>query len=309
MGKSALIIGGTGFIGQALCTQLLSQGIEVHVIARHADTLPANKNLHTHKASMEDSKLLADCLADSSHVYFTASDTIPGNSAKKPLLELEANLKPALTFLDTLQDFPDTHLIFFSSGGTVYGNPKGAEAAEDHALNPLSYHGAMKTSLEAFMHAMTTQCGSHISILRPSNVYGPGQRYRPDFGIIRKLLEHARQSESIDIWGDGGAIRDYLFIDDCVAATLSLTKIKTKGFHSFNVGSGTGYSINDICDVVDRITGSPLQRNYHSARSIDVKKIVLDSTKLRQATDWRAMVSLETGIEKTWQWLQNNPSH
>jgi len=309
MEKTALIIGGTGFIGQALCTQLLSRGIKTHIIARQADTLPQNENLYAHKASMDDRKLMTECLSECSHVFFTASGTIPGNSAKKPVLELEANLKPALIFLDTLQHFPDTHLIFFSSGGTVYGNPKASEVTEDHALNPLSYHGAMKTSLEAFMHAMSTQCGSHVSALRPSNVYGPGQPYRPDFGIIRKLLEHAKQGKPIEIWGDGETIRDYLFIDDCVSATLSLMNIETKGFNSFNIGSGTGHSINDICDVVDRITGSPLQRLYHPARSIDVKKVVLDSTKLRQTTGWQPTVSLQAGIEKTWKWLQKNPSH
>jgi len=309
MEKTALIIGGTGFIGQALCTQLLSQRVKVHVIARHADMLPKNKNLYAHKASMEDSKLITNCLSQCSHVYFTAADTIPGNSVKKPIVELEKNLKPALIFLDSLQNFPDVHLIFFSSGGTVYGDPKVSRVSEDHALNPLSYHGAMKTSLEAFMHAMTTQCGSHISVLRPSNVYGPKQRYRPDFGIIRKLLEHARQGKPIEIWGDGEAIRDYLFIDDCVSATLSLMNIETKGFNSFNIGSGTGYSINDICDIVDGITGNPLQRHYHPARSIDVKKTVLDSTKLRQITGWQPMISLKAGIENTWEWLQKNPGH
>lgn len=309
MEQTALIIGGTGFIGQALCTKLLSRGIKTHVIARRADTLPQNKNLYAHKASMEDSKLVAECLSECSHVFFTASDTIPGNSAKNPVLELEKNLKPALIFLDTLQQFPNTHLIFFSSGGTVYGNPKVSEVTEEHALNPLSYHGAMKTSLEAFMHAMTTQCGSHISVLRPSNVFGPEQQYRPDFGIIRKLLEHAIQGKPIEIWGDGEAVRDYLFIDDCVSATLSLMKIKTKGFNSFNIGSGTGHSINDICEIVELITGITLQRSYHPARSIDVKKVVLDSTKLRQITNWQPMISLEAGIEKTWQWLQKNPRH
>jgi len=307
MEKTALIIGGTGFIGNALCTQLLSQGIETHVIARHADNLPQNKNLYAHKASMENTVLMAECLSKCSHVFFTASDTIPGNSAKKPVLELKENLKPALTFLDTMQRFPNCHLIFFSSGGTVYGNPKVPEITESHALNPLSYHGAMKASMEIFMHAMSAQCGSHISILRPSNVYGPGQRYRTDFGIIRKLLEHARQNKPIEIWGDGEAIRDYLFIDDCITATLSLMSSKTEGFNCFNVGARTGHSINYICDAVDRITGKTLQRLYHPARTIDAEKIILDSSKLHRETGWCPMVSLETGIQKTWEWLLKNP--
>ncbi len=309
MKKTALIIGGTGFIGQALCTQLLSLGIETHVIARHADKLPQSKKLHTHKASMEDSKLMAKYLSQCSHVFFTASNTIPGNSVKKPVLELEANLKPALIFLDTLQKFPNTHLIFFSSGGTIYGNPKVPEVTESHALAPLSYHGAMKTAMEAFLHAMSTQCGAHISILRPSNIYGPRQHYRPDFGIIRKLLEHAMHDKPIEIWGNGETIRDYLFVDDCVSATLASMNIKAKGFNSFNIGSGMGHSINQICDIVDNITKKPLQRHYHPARSIDVKRIVLDSTKLQQATGWQPMNSLEAGIEKTWEWLQKNPNH
>lgn len=135
MKKTALIIGGTGFIGHALCSQLLSQGIKTHVIARHADKLPQNKNLHTHKASMDDTKVLAKYLPECSHVFFVASDTIPGSSAKNPMLELESNLKPTLAFLDTLQKFPDCHLIFFSSGGTIYGNPEISEVTEEHALS------------------------------------------------------------------------------------------------------------------------------------------------------------------------------
>lgn len=306
MENTAIIIGGTGFIGRALCTQLLSQGIKTHVVARHADKLPQYNNLYTHKASMEDVRLMTELLPDCRHVFFVASDTVPGNSRNKPILELEANLKPALEFLNTLQMFPDCHLIFFSSGGTVYGNPKEAEVTEEHALSPLSYHGAMKISLEAFMHAMSNQCGTRISILRPSNVYGPGQHYRTDFGIVRKFLEHAMLKKPIEIWGNGEAARDYLYIDDCVAATLSLMNIEENGFDIFNIGYGTGYSINHICDIVDRITGHALQRNYRPARSIDVQKIVLDSSKLQQTTGWQPAISLEAGIQKTWEWLQTN---
>jgi len=306
MGKTALIIGGTGFIGRALCTRLLSLGLNVHILARHADRLAPQKNLQTHKASMENAGLLAEYLPECSHVFFVASDTIPGNSAKKPVLELEVNLKPALEFLDIMQKFPDCHLVFFSSGGTVYGNPKTPKVTEGHVFSPLSYHGAMKISLEAFLHAMSNQCGSRISILRPSNVYGPGQRYRTDFGIIRKLLEHAMQDKPVDIWGDGETIRDYLYIDDCVAATLSLMDFEETGFHKFNIGSGTGHSINQICDTVDRVTGHTLQRRYCPARSIDVQHIVLDSSKLQRATGWSPATALEAGIQKTWEWLQKD---
>lgn len=306
MKKTALIVGGTGFIGRALCSQLLSQGIKTHVIARHADRLPKNKNLYTHAASMDDTKTLAKYLPECTHVFFVASDTIPGSSAKKPTLELESNLKPSLAFLDAMQKFPDCHLIFFSSGGTIYGNPKTSEVTEDHALSPLSYHGAMKMSLEAFLHAMSAQCGSHISILRPSNVYGPGQHYRTDFGIIRKFLEHAMRGNPVDIWGDGESIRDYLYIEDCVTATLSLMTTKNNGFQCFNMGYGTGHSINQICDIVDRVTGQTLQRHYHPARSIDVQKIVLNSSKLQQTTGWEPVTCLDSGIQKTWEWLQRS---
>ena len=126
-----LLLGGAGFIGGALARRLKQEEITVHVIDRH------------------DTERLEQVLPQCGTVIHLASATTPGSSASHPHLEL-ANLALTLRLLDLLQTQPQTHLIFFSSGGTVYGNPDRLPVAEDAPMAPLSNHGAGKASQEAF---------------------------------------------------------------------------------------------------------------------------------------------------------------
>ena len=143
-----------------------------------------------------------------------------------------------------LQAQPETHLIFFSSGGTVYGNPQQLPVSEDSPIAPLSNHGAGKAAQESFCQALRAQ-GHAVTILRPSNAYGPGQTMKRGFGLVRTLLEHARLGTAMEIWGDGENVRDYIYIDDIVEATLRLID-QPQDCGTYNLGSGMGYSINQV---------------------------------------------------------------
>ena len=195
-GDAVLVLGGGGFIGSALAQRLQQEQVPAHSIGRN------------------DGEQLAHLIPRCGTVVHLASTTTPGSSAKRPSLEL-ANLDFTLQLMDLLQTQPQTHLIFFSSGGTVYGNPAQLPVAEDCPLLPLSHHGAGKVAQESFCNALRAQ-GHPITILRPSNAYGPGQTPRHGFGLIRTMLEHARLGTTMEIWGDGENVRDFIYIDDIV---------------------------------------------------------------------------------------------
>lgn len=169
---------------------------------------------------------------------------------------------------------------------------------------PLSNYGVGKVAVEGFLRVYGRQHGERVTILRPSNVYGPGQPLREGFGVIRAMLEYARGGAAMEFWGDGETVRDFLFIEDWVEACWRLLAPEAQA-GIYNIGAGEGCSLNSLRAIVERVTGRELRVCWRPARSVDVRGVVLDSTRLRQATGWAPQVTLEQGIGEMWDWLQN----
>jgi len=281
---AVLLLGGTGFIGTALATRLRLENMPVFVLGR------ANQDA------------LGSLLPACGTVVHLATSTTPGSSARHPNLEMP-NLVLTLQLLELLQTQPQTHVIFFSSGGTVYGNPASIPVTESSPLAPLSYHGAGKVAQEALCKTLTT-LGHAVTVLRPSNAYGPGQTMRQGFGLIRTMLQHAQAGTTLEIWGDGETVRDYIYVDDVVEATLRLIGLPEDG-GTYNLGSGVGHSINQVKAVVEQVCGLELHTSYRPARGMDVRGVVLDNARLNARLTWTPAKDLFAGIEHTWQSLQN----
>ena len=297
---AVLLLGGSGFIGTALSTALAKQGRRVHVISR-TPLVHVRSNVVHHRGSIDDLALLEKLQPCCDTVVHLASTSTPGSSARHPAQELH-NLSPTLRVLETVREWPGTHLVYLSSGGTVYGNPSHNPVAEDAPLAPRSYHGAGKVALEGFLQAYRSPAHP-VTILRPSNAYGPGQGLRHGFGLVRTVLEHALHGTTVEVWGDGKTVRDYIFIDDVVGAIIAAIDARTDN-HTYNVGSGIGHSVTSLIATIRAVTAVPLPVCYRPARGIDVQEVVLDTSRVRAAFGWQADVGLEAGIARTWQHLQ-----
>jgi UDP-glucose 4-epimerase len=306
MSGGILILGGNGFLGKALSQRLIGQNRRIHRLLRTPTTsLGSLDNIH--RGSIDDTSVVAGLLQECDTVFHLASATTPGSSAFSPAMEAELNLTPSLKFLQIMQDHSDKHLIFISSGGTLYGNPEAALVTESAPLAPLSYHGAGKIALETFIRTFSQLSHNHVTVLRPSNFYGPGQPLRSGFGLIRTMLEHVRCNKPMEIWGDGETVRDYLYIDDMVNACCMAHEKKSGGYRILNTGSGTGYSINQVHALVEQITGKALKINHQPRRPVDVNRIVLDYSAINTEWGWAPQITLAEGIKRTWQWLQSQP--
>jgi UDP-glucose 4-epimerase len=279
-----LLLGGGGFIGNALATRLRLDGKPVYVVGR------------------ADGGQLAKLLPQCGTVVHLASSTTPGSSAANPSLE-QINLELTLHLLSLLQAQPQIHLIYFSSGGSIYGNPQSLPVTEDSPVAPLSHHGAGKAAQEVFLQVFRTQ-GRAISILRPSNAYGPGQAMRQGFGLIRTALEHASAGTALKIWGDGENVRDFIYIDDLVEATIRLIKLPEDS-GTYNVGSGVGHSVNQVMKLVNDVCEMPVDVIYLPVREADVMRVVLDFSKIYERHDWAPAVALTEGVRLTWQWMRS----
>jgi UDP-glucose 4-epimerase len=303
--KNILLLGGGGFIGTALARRLCENNFNVHILSKHFPAREIEPNMIFYQGNLDDKKILERVLPECRTVVHLASSTTPGSSSRQPALEADKNITPTLRFLDILQGYENVHIIFVSSGGTLYGNPESTPVNETHPLNPLSFHGAGKVALETFLRTFSNLPEKTTSIVRPSNVYGPGQSLRSGFGVIRTMLEHVRRGTVMEIWGDGTSVRDFLYIDDMLSALIRLIDFPNDN-NTYNVGSGIGYSLNQLKEIIESVCGKKVPAIYRPSRKTDVKTIILDSSRLRNKTKWHPMVSLEEGVELTWKWLKHS---
>lgn len=304
MAESVIVFGANGFVGRHLVRTLAEQGQPVIALVRtRLDLL--KPGVEVHRGTFEHPDAFAPLLARARAVVHVASCSTPGGTAGKPLEELEANLRPTLALLQALQDKPHCELLYLSSGGTLYGESQ-QPVNERDIIRPRSYYGAGKAAAEHFIHAGAMQFSLAATVLRPSNLYGPGQGVRNGFGIIPTALQHISNNKPLTIWGDGSSIRDFLYIDDFIRLCLAITdQPMPRGSRTFNAASGQGVSLNRLIDTIRRVTKAPLPVINEVRRAVDVAHITLDPTLAAGEYGWATQVSLEEGLERTWAWWQS----
>ncbi len=304
MSDPVLLIGAGGFVGRALQAALTQQGIPMIAMVRSRSALQT-VGTHIIDAPLQSASDLAPLLSKVRAVIHLASASTPGGSAGNPLQELEQNLRPTLALLEALQSTPHVRLIYVSSGGTLMHRQQD-QSDEYQAVYSRSYHGAGKIAAEQFIEAWSEQFSGHATVLRPSNLYGPGQPERAGFGIIPAAMGKLAHGQELHIWGDGSTCRDYLYIDDFVRLLLTILETPSpQGCRIFNACSGLSTSLNELLGLIEQVSGKHLQRLYMPSRAVDAPSVQLQSHRARAAFGWTAQVSLGAGLHLTWQWFNS----
>ncbi len=295
----ALVTGGNGFIGSGLVDRLRESGYRIRVLDRSAPRSDVDwRGVDYVTGSLTEAGALVSLLEGVDIVFHLASSTVPSTSNLDPVEDVQSNLIGALNLCGAMIKAGMRRLVFFSSGGTVYGNPRTLPVPEFHALHPISSYGVVKVAIEKYLQ-MYEQLGYlDPLIIRPSNPYGPRQSSAGVQGFIAAILGKACSGEGVRIWGDGEIVRDYLHIDDLLSFAVAAGASRLTG--PVNVGSGKGYTLNKIVDIVREITGSRLPVRYSPARQYDVAEIVLDISRATVEFDWCPKIELAVGIRTTW---------
>lgn len=300
------VLGARGFLGHRLVHSLSRAGHEVIAVSRGPE--PANLPTGTRyvQATIDDSAALEPVLATSDYAIDLAWDTTPGTSQRQPVLEVSANVLPHARLIEMLQRCERCRFVFISSGGAIYADSN-SPLDESSPIAPRSYYGATKYSVEQLLHAYHAQSGHTVLIVRPPNVYGPGQVPKRQFGIIPTLMRCALHGAEFEIWGDGETVRDYLYIDDFENFTGSLLAHNwpAASFECFNAGSGSGLSIKQLSAAVETVSGRPISVRYRSSRSVDTRSVVLAVHKARDLLHWRALIPIGEGLRNTWTWVKS----
>lgn len=303
MTEAVLVLGGGGFVGRSLTRALALKGTPVINVNRSTPGF-VHPLVESVVGELREPEDFASLLARSRIVVHLASTSTPGTSAARPLQEVNTNLHVTASLLQALQDHSDVELLYMSSGGSLYADASGMPSDENARVHPRSYHGAAKLASEHFISAWCDQFGGKATILRPSNIYGPGQPERPGFGVIPAAFGKILRNETLHVWGDGSVRRDYVYIDDLVRlCTTVLDTPMPKGTRIFNACSGASISLNELFDVMESATGEPLRRSYDASRAVDASYIAMDATHAARVYGWRHQTSLKEGLTQTWEWI------
>ena len=298
-----LVIGGCGFIGSHVVDVLVGQHCRVRVLDRRPESFrPPVPEVEYLAGDLSDTALLAEALNGMAAVIHLASTTVPATSNMDPVADITGNLIASVRLLQVMRTVGVRHLVYLSSGGTVYGIPQADPVAEDHPLRPVSSYGVVKVAVENYLHMERHLHGLRCCILRPSNPYGPRQGHTGLQGVIGTYLWNVLRNEPVEVWGDGSVVRDFIHVRDL--AELCVAALHSDRSGIFNAGSGEGASINRIVEAVCRAAGREVTPVYKPGRAFDVPRVVLDIARARDAFGWAPRIGLMPGIAGTWDWVK-----
>jgi UDP-glucose 4-epimerase len=303
-----LILGGNGFIGSHLADALHIEGYELVIFdhfkrgSRNFKNISNEITLHTGDFSNKES--LTSALIDVDYVFHYISTTTPASAFANPVYDIESNVINSIKLLQYSVEAGVKKFIFPSSGGTIYGEPTCIPINESAPVNPTNPYAISKFSIEKYIQYFNKTYGLDYLILRYSNPYGERQSPYGDQGVIPIFLNKIRNNEKPKIYGDGSSIRDYIYIQDAVDATLSLLEIK-KPDNIFNIGSGQGFSLNQLIDLMSLVCERSIEPEYIQSEQKYISKIVLDISKIQRVAKWNPKVDLLTGLKQTWNWINS----
>ena len=298
-----LLIGGNGFIGSHLIDIFLKNGHEVRVFDCSYERFRGKiKGVDYIIDSIEETDKLTEALWDVDIVFHLVGPSLPSISDINPILDIRKNLLPTIKLLDAMVQLNKSRIVYFSSGGAIY-KPQGlVPVPEEHILEPISSYGIIKMTVEKYLMLYERLYGIQPLIIRPSNPYGPRQGHIGTHGVISTFLHRIIKNKELIVFGDGSSVKDYIYISDLIEACYLLTINQFKGI--FNIGSGIGYSINEIISLISEITGKIPRIRYVSPHRSDLQNFILNINKVNNSIDWYPKVSLRDGIIMFWNWIE-----
>lgn len=305
MAAHHLILGGRGFIGRHVALLLARAGHNVLIADRVPPnyTFPANCAQRISWKFMEAASADWDALvADASVVHHYVWTSLPASANANPIGDLASNVTTTLDILEALRRRGGGRIVFSSSGGTVYGRLQHIPVTEDHPLVPITAYGAGKATVEVYLGLYRTLHGLDCRVARISNPYGAGQNLTRGQGAATTFLQRALADEPIVVWGDGEIVRDYVHITDVAEALVALAIApRLDKFQTFNIGSGTGISLNSIIAELESRLNRRLDVRREHSRPFDVPVSVLDISRARNVLGWQPRLSFANGIALTMQ--------
>lgn len=312
-----LVTGAAGFIGSNLVDRLLAEGHDVVGV----DDLSRGKlsNLEEARRTGEAggprfSFVKADITAADFGDIVTSSepDVICHLAAqmdvrvsvREPLEDARLNVLGTINVLEASRAAGVRKVVFTSSGGSIYGDPEHLPVSERVGVDPHSPYAASKVCGEIYLGTYRHLYGLQSTSLALGNVYGPRQDPHGEAGVVAIFCSAMLDGRQGTIYGDGTAVRDYVFVDDVVDAFVRASGDAGNG-RRFNIGTSVGTSVRELHTAIARAAGMPDEPSFAEARLGELQAITLDVSSARHGIGWEPFTALDEGVARTLEWVRS----
>lgn len=308
-----VVTGGAGFIGSTLVERLLSEGHSVLVV----DNLSSGRisNLAGSFGDPGLSFIDSDVAAEPAKVAMSsfgaqvfmhlAAQMDVRHSVADPIQDARNNVLGTLAVLECAKHGGARKVVFASSGGTIYGQCARLPASESARIDPRSPYGAAKVSGESYLRVYRHLYGLQTTALALGNVYGPRQDPYGEAGVVAIFGSALLTGAPTEIYGDGAASRDYVYVDDVVDAFTRAAGAPGDGLR-MNIGTGRETSVRTLHELIAKVVGVPDEPVHRPPRLGELHRIALDSRRAQRVLGWRARTDLTDGLASTVAWLRDH---
>ncbi|MDQ0298146.1 UDP-glucose 4-epimerase [Salibacterium salarium] len=323
---SVLIVGGAGYIGSHAVHQLLDKGKQPVIVDNlqtgHKEAIPRGAVFY--EGDIRDREFMRNVFKRKriTQVMMFAAHSLVGESMEKPLEYFDNNVYGTQVLLETMIE-AGVREIVFSSTAAVYGEPEKVPITEEAPTKPENPYGETKLAMEKMMKWCEKAHGLRYVSLRYFNVAGAraggkvGEDHRPETHLVPIILEVALgKRDAITIFGsdystpDGTCIRDYVHVEDLIAAHIKALHYLKEGGDSniFNLGSSEGFSVKEMVEAARQVTGKDIPQQMGARRAGDPARLIASSDKARQVLNWEPKrTDVQTIVKDAWNWHQKNP--
>jgi UDP-glucose 4-epimerase len=310
-GRDVMITGGLGFIGSNLARGLVALGARVLLVDSLIPEYGGNlfnidgfaDRLQVNIADIRQQSTMNFLVRGRAVIFNLAGQVSHIDSMRDPYADLEINCRSQLTILEACRYNNPSVKVVFAGTRQVYGHPESLPVDERHLVRPIDVNGINKAAGEYYHLVYNNVFGVRACSLRLTNVYGPRQLIRHNRqGFIGWFIRRAIEDQTIQIYGDGSQLRDFVYVDDAADAFLRAGANDACNGEVFNVGGDGPISHRDLATLLlDVAKSGRVEYTDWPAdkKAIDIGNFYADSTKFKQATGWSARTSLADGLRET----------
>lgn len=295
-----LVTGGAGFIASHVVDALIEAGHQVAIVDNLSTGRRPNINPQARFYEVDiRSPDLAEVIATEQPevINHHAAQVDVRRSVIDPLYDADVNILGTLNLLESAREHGIRKMIYISTGGAVYGEPKYLPCDEAHPIDPLCPYGATKHTVEHYLFMYRQSYGLDYTVLRYPNVYGPRQDPHGEAGVVAIFAGQMLSGQQVVINGSGEQERDFVYVGDCAQANL--LSLENGTGEIYNIGSGVGTSVNEIFAQMKDITGYSQEPVHGPPKLGETFKIYIDASKARRELGWEPQVTLREGLEQT----------
>ncbi len=288
--RRVLVTGGAGFIGHHLTRALLGRGLAVTVLddlsMGRRENVPAAARLVV--GDVRDASVVGEALDGVDAVLHQAAVVSIRASVEHFVRDADVNLMGTLTLLREIAARGIQRAVLASSMAVYADSPRPDPLSEDAPTVPISPYGVAKLAAERYWLMIGAHAGVSATALRYFNTYGPNQTPTPYVGVVTIFIERLLAGAAPRIFGDGDQARDFIHVDDIVAANLAVLDAPAASVagRTFNVGTGHATSVNEVAAMLIGALGPGTQAEYLPAQAGEMRNAIADVSAIRAAVGW-----------------------